>query len=277
MEGPAGDLNIGMAVPHMHSPVNTTITRKTEMRFMLLGMLAALLPMVAQAGQVVDYTVDGTAYEGYSATASGKSKGLVLIVHDWDGLTEYEVKRADMLAGLGYDAFALDLYGKGNRPVETGAKKAETGKLYKNRERMRTLILAGLGEARRMSKGKAVVMGYCFGGAATLELARSGKAGGIAGYATFHGGLATPAGQSYPQSTPPILVMHGGADTSITMDHVAALSKELEGAGITYEIQVYSGAPHAFTVFGSGRYREGADRKSWTAFTNFLSTTLAGG
>ena len=245
------------------------------MRHVLVAATLALsLPFAAQAGETVDYSGGGMALEGYKADAEGTSKGLVLVIHDWDGLTDYEVKRADMLAKMGYDAFAVDLYGKGNRPVETGAKKAETGKLYKDREKMRTLILAGLDEARKSFSGKAVVMGYCFGGAATLELARSGKAADVVGYATFHGGLSTPEGQSYPSSTPPLLIAHGGADTSITMDHVAQLSKELESAGITYEIEVYSGAPHAFTVFGSDRYREVADKKSWDAFSEFLETNL---
>ncbi|MDH3229871.1 MAG: dienelactone hydrolase family protein [Alphaproteobacteria bacterium] len=247
------------------------------MKFAFAFIAAVAVPLSAQAGEAVDYTVGGAAYQGYSAPAQGASKGLVLIIHDWDGLTEYEEKRADMLAAMGYDAFAVDLYGKGNRPVETGAKKAETGKLYNDREKMRGLILGGLAEARKTSDRPAVVMGYCFGGAATLELARSGKAQRIAGYATFHGGLATPEGQGYAKSTPPLLIAHGGADTSITMDHVAALSKELEAAGAVYEIQVYSGAPHAFTVFGSDRYRKRADAQSWAAFEEFLGTYLPGG
>ncbi|UCH73077.1 MAG: dienelactone hydrolase family protein [Rhodospirillales bacterium] len=246
------------------------------MRFVVAFIMAAAWPLAAQAGEKVDYEVGGAAYEGYSAKAQGASKGLVLIIHDWDGLTEYEEKRADMLAAKGYDAFAVDLYGKGNRPVETGAKKAETGKLYKDRDKMRALILGGLAEARKISDRPAVVMGYCFGGAATLELSRSGKADRIAGYATFHGGLSTPEGQGYSKDTAPILVAHGGADSSITMDHVAALSKELEEAGVPYEIQVYSGAPHGFTVFGSNRYRERADKQSWAAFEEFLATYLAG-
>ncbi|MBT5108599.1 MAG: dienelactone hydrolase family protein [Rhodospirillaceae bacterium] len=240
-----------------------------------LILTAMLLPLAASAGQSVSYTVNGGSYEGYRATApGGGSKGLVLVIHDWDCLTGYEVKRAEMLAAMGYDAFALDLYGKGNRPKETGAKKAEMGKLYKDRAKMRRLILAGLAEARKASAGKAVVIGYCFGGAATLELARSGQGTDIVGYATFHGGLKTPADQSYPKDTPPLLIAHGGADTSITMDHVAALSKRLEGAGVPYEIQVYSGAPHAFTVFGSSRYRKVADTQSWSAFSDFLAENL---
>lgn len=238
-----------------------------------IGLLLGLT-VSAAAGEKVSYTVDGAAYEGYLAKPSGTSKGLVLVVHDWDGLTDYEVKRADMLAALGYDAFAVDVYGKGNRPVDTQAKKAETAKLYKDRAKMQALILAGLAEARRHASGPAVVMGYCFGGAVVLELARSGKAGDVTGYATFHGGLSTPPGQSYPKSTPPLLIEHGGADTSITMDDVAALSRQLEANGITYTIDVYSGAPHAFTVFGSNRYRERADKMSWAAFTRFLSDQL---
>ena len=70
--------------------------------------------------------------------------------------------------------------------------------------------------------------------------------------------------------------MHGGADTSVTMADVATLSQELEAAGTPYEIQVYSGAPHAFTVFGSQAYRETADTKSWQAFQDFLGSTLTG-
>ncbi|MFP4536698.1 MAG: dienelactone hydrolase family protein [Dichotomicrobium sp.] len=243
-------------------------------RAILTILTAAGFATAAWAGETVTYEVDGTAYEGYHADAGDDAKGLVLIIHDWDGLTDYEVKRADMLAEMGYDAFAADLYGKGNRPVETGAKKAETAKLYNDREKMRTLILAGLAEARRRGGGTAVVMGYCFGGAATLELARSGMAEDVAGYATFHGGLATPEGQSYSESTPPLLIAHGGADSSISMDDVAQLSRELEAANVAYEIQVYSGAPHAFTVFGSDRYQERADEKSWAAFKTFLGETL---
>lgn len=247
---------------------------------MLVAAAALVLPIAvsanASAGDVVNYSVDGEAFEGYHAKAIGASKGLVLVIHDWDGLTDYEYKRADMLAAMGYDAFAVDLYGKGNRPVETGAKKAETGKLYKDRERMRKLIVGGLDEARKSGVQETVVLGYCFGGAAALELARSGKASNITGYASFHGGLKTPDGQMYSSDTPPILIAHGGADAAIPMSDVAAIAEEMEAAGTMYEIQVYSGAPHAFTVFGSSRYREVADTQSWDAFGDFLADNLGG-
>ena len=198
----------------------------------------------------------------------------MLVIHDWDGLTAYEQKRADMLTELGYDVFAVDLFGKGNRPTEIADKKEATGKLYADRERLRSLLLGGLAEARQGSERKAVVMGYCFGGAAALELARSGEAPNIAGYASFHGTLKTPEGQSYPADTPPIFIAHGGADSSVPMDDVAALSRELEKARVEYEIQVYSGAPHGFTEWESDRYQKRADEQSWDAFRDFLATVL---
>ena len=152
------------------------------------------------------------------------------------------------------------------------ARRAETGKLYQDREAMRSRILGGLETARAQGADlPAVVMGYCFGGAATLELARSGEAEDMVGYASFHGGLETPEGQSWAGVDTPLLIMHGGADSSVTIDHVASLWTELEASGTPYEIQVYSGAPHAFTVFGSDRYQERADQESWQAFSDFLA------
>ncbi|MCW4153005.1 dienelactone hydrolase family protein [Halomonas sp. 18H] len=229
----------------------------------------------ASRGQTIDYQQGDDTFSGYLASAPDEARGTVLIIHDWDGLTDYERQRADMLAAQGYDAFAVDLYGKGNRPVETDAKKAETAKLYDDRERMRQLTLAGLAEARQQGAARpTVVMGYCFGGAVVLEMARSGQAEDVRGYATFHGGLGTPEGQSYPAGMPPLLVAHGAADSMISMADVASLSQQLEAADATYEIEVYSGAPHAFTVMGSDAYQERADQKSWAAFQALLDEAL---
>jgi dienelactone hydrolase len=228
----------------------------------------------AMAGEKIVYSANGMELEGYHAKAAGKARGLVLVVHDWDGLTDYEIKRTDMLADMNYDAFAIDLYGKGNRPKDRDSKKAEASKLYKDREKMRLLLLAGLDQARKLSTKQTMVMGYCFGGTAALEMARSGKARNIEGYAIFHGGLKTPAGQSYPPDTPPLLIAHGGADKAVKMADVAGLAEELEKAGINYDINVYSGAPHAFTVIGSPRYRENADKKSWQSLVAFMEDNL---
>jgi dienelactone hydrolase len=236
-----------------------------------------LLPLSSVAfggtGVPVKYQVNGQLYEGYYTSPSERAP-FVLLIHDWDGLTDYEIKRADMLADLGYAVFALDLFGAGVRPTEVKDKRQHTGELYQNREKMRILMKGALDTAK--SKGadieNAVAMGYCFGGAAVLELARSGA--DLKGFATFHGGLKTPQGQNYSKTRGQILIMHGSADTAITMDQFAGLAKELEAAGIAHEMITYGGAQHAFTVFGGSRYQETADKKSWKRFTQFLAETL---
>lgn len=247
------------------------------MRTLFMSCLAALLlqPSLALAaqGEAVSYEINGQPYEGYYVSPSADAP-LVLLLHDWDGLTDYEIKRAQMLAELGYAVFAADLFGAGVRPTKVEDRRQHTGELYKDRAKMRALMNGALATAaaKGANVGNAVAMGYCFGGAAVLELARSGSK--MKGFATFHGGLATPDGQDYSQAGGEILVLHGTADAAITMEQFAALAKELEQAGVRHEMISYSGAPHAFTVFGDPRYREDADRKSWERLTAFLRERL---
>ncbi|MBN2871562.1 MAG: dienelactone hydrolase family protein [Halothiobacillaceae bacterium] len=258
----------------------TTPSQRTSLLYATPLLAAALgwqLPASAmdenwQAhGKDIGYQVDDEAFTGYLSPADGESRGTVLVVHDWDGIDDYERKRADMIAAMGYDAFAVDLYGKGNRPQETGAKKAETQRLYQDRERMQHLTRSGLEFAREQGVNEeTVVMGYCFGGAVVLEAARNGLIDQARGFATFHGGLGTPEGQSWSDPGAPLLIAHGGADSMISMADVANLSGELEAVDATYTINVYSRAPHAFTVFDTGAYQERADEQSWQAFTELL-------
>lgn len=225
------------------------------------------------AGEVVDYHVDEQPYEGYYVSPAPGAP-LVILLHDWDGLTAYEVKRASMLADQGYAVFAADLFGKGVRPTELVDKRQHTGELYQDRAKMRRLIQGAVDTAR--TKGarvdNAVLMGYCFGGAAVLEFARAGAA--MNGFVAFHGGLATPEGQDYSQAKGAYLILHGTADTHITMEEFADLAVALEQAGLPHEMITYGGAPHAFTVFDSDRYRADADRRSWRSFLLFLEETL---
>ena len=240
---------------------------------LVLGLGLAMSTTAFAAGSVVSYQVDGKDYEGYYSKSSDKAP-LVVLIHDWDGLTDYEIKRSDMLAELGYNVFALDLFGKGVRPAEMEERKRLTGELYKDRAKMRSLMQGAIDTAKAQGGdiSNAVAMGYCFGGAAALELARSGTE--LKGFASFHGGLTTPEGQDYKGTKGDVLVMHGTADDAVTMDDFAALAKELEKTGIKHEMVTYSGAPHAFTVFGSDRYREDADKKSWALFQEFLKAKL---
>ncbi|NNK97074.1 MAG: dienelactone hydrolase family protein [Desulfobacterales bacterium] len=239
---------------------------------MVISIMIVALPAFG-AGNNVTYKVNGQDYEGYFVSQK-EGAPLIMLIHDWDGLTDYEIKRAQMLSELGYAVFAADLFGKGVRPTEVKDKKQHTGELYKDRQKMRSILQGSFEEGVKQGGdgSNAVVFGYCFGGAAVLEMARSGA--DAKGFVTFHGGLSTPEGQDYTNAKGTILVFHGSADTAISLDDFAELGTELEEEGIKHEMVTYSQTPHAFTVFGSERYREEADKQSWKRFTEFLQTTL---
>lgn len=240
--------------------------------FRFLMMALSLFFLSHAVAKDITYQIDGKKYQGFMLKKSSKAP-LVLIVHDWDGLTEYEIKRAEMLEKLGHSVFAVDLFGKDVRPKETKEKRQLTGELYKDREKMRKLLNAALETAKKngLNTKNALAIGYCFGGAVVLELARSGA--DLKAFVSFHGGLETPKGQNYSKTKGEVLVLHGTADESVSMTDFANLATELEKAGVKHEMTSYSGAPHAFTVFGSDRYRKEADEKSWTRFRGFLKET----
>jgi len=139
--------------------------------FLSLGLSSCALA----AGNAVSYEVDGSAFEGHYISPA-PDVPLVLLVHDWDGLTEYELKRSEMLSGLGYAVFVVDLFGAGVRPETLEERRRLTGELYADRELMRARLYGALEAARSQGGNTAsvVAMGYCFGGTAVLELARSG-------------------------------------------------------------------------------------------------------
>ncbi|MCS4504508.1 dienelactone hydrolase family protein [Arhodomonas aquaeolei] len=245
-----------------------------------LALAAACLPAVAVAdivGEDVSYRSGDTRFEGYYArnTALPGPQPVVLIIHDWDGLDDYERTRARMLARAGYAAFAADLYGAGVRPQTVEDARARSGELYGDRALMRTRVNAAVNALRGLEgvdPERAVAIGYCFGGSAVLELARSGA--DMQGFVTFHGGLGTPEGQDYADVRAPVLILHGSADRASPMSDVAALAGALDAAGVLHRMEIYGGAPHAFTVWSGERYRPEADMASWDALQGFLAERL---
>lgn len=227
-----------------------------------------VFPSIVFAETIV-YSSGSKKYEGFYIN-KGKDAPLVLMMHDWDGITEYEIKRAEMLAAEGYSVFIADLFGQGVRPTETKDKMQHTGELYKDRKKMRILMQASIQQAKKLKLNtqNMVVMGYCFGGAAVLELARSGQKAN--GFVTFHGGLQTPEGQTYKNIKSKFIIYHGTADEMISMKDFADLADAFNENKIDHEMITYGNAPHAFTVFGSPSYNKEADESSWSHFLAFL-------
>jgi len=227
-------------------------------------------PVLAQP---VQYEVNGEQFQGYFVSPADAAP-LIILIHDWDGVTDYEIKRADMLYQAGYAVIAVDIYGAGIRPVEIADRRHHTGELYRDRQRMRDLINGGIDKARQLgaTTDNAVMMGYCLGGTAVLEMARSGSP--MKGFVAIHGGLGTPEDQDYKNVQAEILLQHGSADANISMEEFIALSAAMDKDGAPNEMIVYGGAQHSFTKAGNPHYDADADRKSWRRLLTFLDEKL---
>lgn len=245
-----------------------------------IAMAVGLAPVVKAniLAEPVIYSFDGQPYEGYFALNQNfdETQPLVLLVHDWNGLDDYEKRRAQMLAEQGYAAFAIDLYGQGVRPSNRDESRAQSSALSADRAAMRARLMAGLAEAQSMEgvdTSQVVAVGYCFGGGAVLEMARAGM--DVDGFVSFHGSLATPEGQGYSQTQGNILVLHGSDDGAVPMTEVAQLAAELDEAEVDFDMEIYGGTNHAFTVWSDAeRYNGPADRRSWQTLMTFLGDTL---
>ncbi len=231
--------------------------------------------------EAVEYRHGETVLEGYLAyddALAGKRPG-VLVVHEWMGLNPYAKRRAEQLAGLGYVAFACDIYGKGVRPADAKEAAALAGKYRGDRALLRARAVAGLdvlAKDARVDPGRIAAIGYCFGGTTALELARSGA--GLAGVVSFHGGLDTPTPEDARKIKGKVLALHGADDPFAPAAQVAAFEEEMRKGGVDWQLVLYGGAVHGFSNPDSGSdnskgmaYNEKADRRSWEAMKAFFA------
>ncbi|RDC71681.1 dienelactone hydrolase family protein [Rhodovulum sp. 12E13] len=244
-----------------------------------LAIVAAGTLVTPAAAELVmqdfDYEVGGVPMQGHVARNTAvEPRGTVLIVHDWDGLTDYEETRAGMLAALGYTAVAIDVYGRDNRPTSMEENRARSGELYADRELFRQRLTGALEAARGLDgvDDDIALIGYCFGGAAVLEAARAGM--DVDAFVSFHGGLPTPEGQSYEGASGPVMFFHGSADPVSGPGDLAQVMAEMLEAGVEHQAHIYGGARHSFTVWGSNDYDLEADTASWSALQAFLAEEL---
>jgi dienelactone hydrolase len=251
---------------------------------LIVGLAAATTAMAQVKTQTVEYKLGDAVFQGYLSydpSLTGKRPG-VLIIHDWMGVSEYTRMRSEQLAALGYVALAADLYGKGVRPANGQEASAEAGKYYKDRALLRTRARAGLDFLASLSEvdpSRLAVMGYCFGGAAALELARSGAP--VKGVVTFHGSLNTPTPADAKNIRGKVLVLHGADDPFVKQEDVKAFMDEMRAAGVDWQLVQYSGAVHSFTDKRAGNdnskgaaYNELADHRSWQAMKDFFDEVL---
>lgn len=242
-----------------------------------------LLPLSAKiVSKPVDYTDEKrTALHGYAVyddATSGKRPGVV-VIHDWRGLTDYTKLRCEMLAKLGYVAFAADIYGKDLHDKGPPEWMKEIG-VYKGdralfRERARAAYQAFL-KVPELDTTRIAAIGYCFGGTGVVEMARDGL--DLKGVVPFHGGLDAQPLSSGATIKAKVLALCGADDPYEKPEDMKAFEQQLRDNNVDYAVINYGHAVHAFTDPGvdalhqdGAKYNEHADKRSWQAMKDFLA------
>lgn len=226
----------------------------------------------------IEYAVADTSHQGYLAyddEQSGDRPGVIL-VHEWWGLNDYMVRRAHMIAELGYVALAIDMFGGGRvaenpdeagnlmngvlNDMDSGTAALEAG--YQ-------LLLNQIG----VDPQHTAAIGYCFGGAMALHMARIGMP--LSAVVSFHGALGSFHKADPGSIKPSVLVCHGAADSMVSMDELQGFRQEMDQARADYEVLVLEGARHGFSnpqadvnaeKYGIDLgYQAQADAQSWAA------------
>ncbi len=224
----------------------------------------------------VTYSADSLTMKGYLAyddAITRKAPGI-LVVHEWWGQNEYSRHRAEMLAQLGYVAFAVDMYGNGKQadhPDDAGKFAAEASA---NMEKMKARFIAAMEALKKdphVEPGEIGAIGYCFGGGVVLKMARDGA--DLKAVASFHGALPPAKVEAKGSIKTKLLVCNGADDKFISADAIKDFKAEMNAAGADMKFINYPGAIHGFSNPASTEigkkfnlaiaYNENADKKSW--------------
>jgi dienelactone hydrolase len=260
---------------------------RISMRNILFSLAALLLGMsVAQAkvvGEEVSYTDKGVTMKGYLAYdkhIKGKRPGI-LVVHEWWGHNDYARKRALLLAGMGYTALAVDMYGDGktaNHPDDAGKFAAEVSKNMPMAKSRFEAAMKTLKKHPSVAGDQIAAIGYCFGGSVVLNMARQGV--DLKGVASFHGSLATDAPAAKGKVKAKVAVYTGADDPMVPKSQVQSFTKEMDAAGVEYRVASFPGVKHSFTNPAADEYGKQfklplaynaeADVDSWKQLSDFL-------
>ena len=225
------------------------------MRAMAVGALFAVA-LVANANaaikeEPITYSDGQTTMKGfvvYDDAVQGKRPGIVM-VHEWWGITPHIHNEAKKFAAQGYTAFIADMYGDAktaDNPKDAGALSGSVMKDPKAMESRFNAARDQLAKQASVNPQRIGAVGYCFGGAVVLNMARTGD--DLVAVAGFHAslGLNTPAPAPGTVKAK-ILILNGADDPFVKREQYDTVKKDFDAAKADYRVITYPGAVHAFT------------------------------
>ena len=262
-----------------------------NLKRILLGLLAvlAILILFVPLSIFVDSLFDGNRLDALvNTTIPGVNGGpdvrafvakpegegpfpTVIMIHEFYGLRESIVGKADFLAKEGYLVIAPDTF-RGS--TTSWIPRAIYQVINTKPEDVNTdldSVYAWLETQSDVEAGRIAILGFCYGGRTSLVYSLHNSK--LAATVIFYGSPETDP--EVLKSLPgPVLGIFGGADQSISVEEVDQFDKALTTANIQHEITVYDGQPHAFVENVEGIQAGGAQGEAWAQMLAFLEKNL---
>lgn len=228
-------------------------------------------------GKEITYSIGDEEFTGFYAVDSsieGQVPGII-IVHEWWGHNDYVRDRAKQLAELGYAALALDMYGAGKLADHPKDAQAFMNAAVEKEGAINARFdkaLEVLKQQTAVDDEQIAAIGYCFGGAVVLNMARAGK--DLDAVVSFHGSLSATMPVAADGFAGKVAVFNGADDPMVPAETVTEFESEMNLAGINYQLVNYPGVVHSFTNPGATavgekfgipvKYDAEADADSWS-------------
>jgi carboxymethylenebutenolidase len=196
----------------------------------------------------------------------------LVVIQEWWGLDVQTKSIADRLAGVGYLAFAPDLYNGETAELGDGQKASQLSSKYG--PKAPELLARVFDELKNHPdcSGKIGSVGFCFGGKMSLAL---GIARPLDALCTFYGGGMQTLFDRLDNIKSPILALFGDQDMSIPAGTIEEFDELLGKYHIPHEVVVYPNSGHAFFRDIDPRaYRPEAAKDAWGRLTKFFAQNL---
>ena len=235
-------------------------------RAMAVGKVDAMTNTIIPNG-------NNPAVRAYVAKPEGNGPfPVVIMVHEWWGLKEEMIGKADELAKDGYVVIAPDVF-RGNTTswIPTAIYQVSTTKTTQIDSDLDS-VMQWVTNQPYADRDRIAIMGFCFGGGTSLRYAVATPA--IKATAVFYGAVITdPA--VLKSLNGPVLGIFGADDTMIPVSDVNALRDGLDAAGVANEITVYEGEGHAFVTSVEAIRAGGNQGKAWQQLRSFLAASFS--
>lgn len=232
--------------------------------------------------ETVNYYDQANGYLVYPSASnenkSGNNNGTlpaVVMIHENKGLNDHIKNMANLLARNGYVVLAVDLF-KGEVTTDRN-RSSELTQYIRDNPDIATVNLQSavkyLASLPNVNAEKIASLGWCFGGAQSLQLALNSQDHPLSATIIYYGRLITD-NATLAKIKWPVLGIFGDQDSSIPVDTVKAFESALNSNNIPNEIYIFKGVGHAFANPSGDNYAPTETKDAWDKTLSFLDKHL---